>query len=124
MNLVGARLIASLRACMLYTGVYGLPPTHFQRLYFPMVKTQRDPRLVSLLGFVTMVLIWGSFPVVAKIGVAYAPPLLLSGMRFCIAFCVMAAIAIAQRKRLAMTRKQHVQVFMISLLMVSIPSSI
>jgi drug/metabolite transporter (DMT)-like permease len=89
-----------------------------------MLKIQRDPRFVSLLGFVVMVLLWGSFPVVAKIGVAYVPPLLLSGARFCLAFCILAGIAIAQRKTLAMTRRQHFQVFMISLLMVGIPSSI
>lgn len=89
-----------------------------------MPASQRDPRFVSLLGFIVMVLLWGSFPVVAKIGVVYVPPLLLSGARFCLAFCILASIAGIQRKTLAMTRRQHVQVFMISLLMVGIPSSI
>ncbi len=89
-----------------------------------MLRTRRDPHFVSLLGFIVMVLLWGSFPVVAKIGVAYVPPLLLSGTRFCLAFCILAGIAMIQRKTLAMTRRQHVQVFMISLLMVSIPGSI
>lgn len=89
-----------------------------------MLNMQRDSRFVSLLGFIVMVLLWGSFPVVAKIGVAYAPPLLLSGTRFCLAFCIMATIAIAMRKRLAMSWRQHAQVLLISLLMVAIPSSI
>lgn len=89
-----------------------------------MLNIRRDPRFASLLGFVVMVLLWGSFPVVAKIGVAYVPPLLLSGMRFSLAFCIMAVIVLAQRKTLALTRRQHAQVFLISLLMVGIPSSI
>ncbi|HLI09104.1 MAG TPA: DMT family transporter [Ktedonobacteraceae bacterium] len=89
-----------------------------------MLNIRRDPRFVSFLGFVVMVLLWGSFPVVAKIGVAYVPPLLLSGARFCLAFCILAGVAVIQRKTLAMKRRQHFQVFMISLLMVGIPSSI
>lgn len=89
-----------------------------------MLNIKRDPRFASLLGFVVMVLLWGSFPVVAKIGVAYVPPLLLSGLRFCLAFCIIAVIALLQRKTLVMTWRQHSQVLLISLLMVGIPSSI
>ena len=53
-----------------------------------------------------------------------APPLLFSSVRFFIAFCIMAVIAILQRKRLRITRKQHLQTLLVSLCMVSIPSSI
>ncbi len=81
-------------------------------------------RLVTILGFVAMVLIWGSFPVAAKIGVAHAPPLLFSSARFLLAFAIMAGIARIQGKRLWITGKQHLQVFLLSLCMVGIPSSI
>ena len=71
-----------------------------------------------------MVLVWGSFPVAARIGVEHAPPLLLSGVRFSIAFAIMAPLALLQRKKLLITSRQHLQVFLIALLMVAIPSSI
>lgn len=71
-----------------------------------------------------MVLIWGSFPVAAKIGVENAPPLLFSGTRFCLAFAIMAVIALLQRKSLRITPQQHLQVCGVSLCMVGIPSSI
>jgi drug/metabolite transporter (DMT)-like permease len=89
-----------------------------------MKTTQSASRLVILLNFAVMVLVWGSFPVAAKIGVEHAPPLLLSGVRFSIAFCIMASIVLVQRKKLSMTWRQHVQVCVISLLMVGIPGSI
>jgi drug/metabolite transporter (DMT)-like permease len=85
---------------------------------------QRKARLITLLCFIAMVLIWGSFPVAVKLGVENAPPLLFSSVRFFIAFCIMAVIAILQRKRLRITRKQHLQTLLVSLCMVSIPSSI
>lgn len=81
-------------------------------------------RLVTVLGFIAMVLIWGSFPVATKIGVEHAPPLLFSSVRFLLAFVIMAAIVRAQGKRLWITGKQHRQIFLISLCMVGIPSSI
>jgi drug/metabolite transporter (DMT)-like permease len=71
-----------------------------------------------------MVLVWGSFPVAAKIGVEHTPPLLLSGVRFSLAFCIMASIVLIQRKKLSITWRQHLQVCIISLLMVGIPGSI
>jgi drug/metabolite transporter (DMT)-like permease len=89
-----------------------------------MKTTSSASRLIILFNFVAMVLVWGSFPVAAKIGVEHAPPLLLSGLRFSLAFCVMASIVLVQRKKLSITRRQHVQVCVISLLMVGIPSSI
>jgi drug/metabolite transporter (DMT)-like permease len=89
-----------------------------------MKTTQRNSSLLILFNYIAMVLIWGSFPVAAKIGVQHAPPLLLSGVRFCIAFAIMAPLALIQGKKLLITRQQHLQVFLISLLMVAIPSSI
>ncbi len=89
-----------------------------------MKITQRNTSLPILFNYIAMVLIWGSFPVAAKIGVEHAPPLLLSGVRFSIAFAIMAPLALLQRKKLLITRKQHLNVFLISLMMVAIPSSI
>jgi drug/metabolite transporter (DMT)-like permease len=89
-----------------------------------MKTTQRNTSLLILFNYIAMVLIWGSFPVAAKIGVEHAPPLLLSGVRFSIAFAIMAPLALIQRKKLLITRQQHLQVLLISLLMVAIPSSI
>ncbi len=83
-----------------------------------------NARLSTLLGFIAMVLVWGSFPVAARIGVEYAPPLLFSGTRFLLAACLMGLLAFIQRKRLWITRKQHQQVFVVSLFMVGVPSSI
>ncbi|HVB74574.1 MAG TPA: EamA family transporter [Ktedonobacteraceae bacterium] len=89
-----------------------------------MQLTQRKSSLIVVFNYVVMVLIWGSFPVVTKIGVQHAPPLLLSGMRFTLAFLIMAPFAYWQSKKLWITRRQHARVLIISLLMVGIPSSI
>lgn len=89
-----------------------------------MEVSQRKGTLVIILNYVIMVLIWGSFPVAAKIGVQHAPPLLLSGMRFSIAFMLMAGVILAQGKKLRMTAGEHWRVFLIALFMVGIPSSI
>ena len=85
---------------------------------------QRSASLLILFNYCAMVLIWGSFPVAARIGVEHAPPLLLSGVRFCLAFAIMAPLALLQRNKLLIARKQHLNVFFISLLMVALPSSI
>ncbi|HJT55064.1 MAG TPA: EamA family transporter [Ktedonobacteraceae bacterium] len=89
-----------------------------------MKTTSSASRLIILFNFVVMILVWGSFPVAAKIGVEHAPPLLLSGLRFSLAFCILASIVLIQRKKLAITWQQHAQVCAISLLMVGIPGSI
>jgi drug/metabolite transporter (DMT)-like permease len=86
--------------------------------------TRQYTRLTTLLGFIAMILIWGSFPVAVKIGVQHAPPLLFSGVRFLLAFLIMAVVAWTQREQLWLTRKQHLQILFMSLLMVGIPSSI
>lgn len=89
-----------------------------------MKTTQGNARLLILFNYIAMVLIWGSFPVAARIGVEHAPPLLLSGVRFCLAFGIMIPVTLIQRKNLWITRQQHLRVFLVSLLMVAIPSSI
>ncbi|MGZ3644244.1 MAG: DMT family transporter [Ktedonobacteraceae bacterium] len=89
-----------------------------------MKLPQRNAGLLILFNYVAMVLIWGSFPIAAKIGVEHAPPLLLSGVRFSLAFAIMAPLALLQRNKLWIAHKQHLNVFLISLLMVAIPSSI
>jgi drug/metabolite transporter (DMT)-like permease len=81
-------------------------------------------RIATLLGFLALILIWGSFPVAAKIGVENAPPLLLSGARFCLAFIIMAATMMLRRKSLRITPRQHHQIWGVSLCMVGVPSSI
>ena len=89
-----------------------------------MQLTARKGSVIIVINYVLMVVIWGSFPVAAKIGVQHAPPLLLSGMRFALAFLIMAPFAYMQSKKLWITWRQHVQVLLISLLMVGIPSSV
>ena len=69
-----------------------------------MQLTQRKSSLIVIINYVLMVIIWGSFPVAVKIGVQHAPPLLLSGMRFTLAFLIMAPFAYWQSKKLWITR--------------------
>jgi drug/metabolite transporter (DMT)-like permease len=107
-------------------------------------QQKRSP--IVIVNYALMVLLWGSFPVAAKIGVQHAPPMLISGLRFGIAFFIMAPIAYWQSKKgripthddaaplhyVAASRKgrmwiswqQHVRVLIISLLMVGIPGCI
>ncbi len=87
-------------------------------------KTPTQRRLLTVLGFITIVLIWGSFPVAAKLGVEQAPPLLFSSLRFLLAFLIMLPIITMRRTRLWISPKQHLQVFLMSLFMVGLPSSI
>ena len=89
-----------------------------------MKLPQRNASLLIVFNYCVLVLIWGSFPIAAKIGVENAPPLLLSGVRFSLAFAIMAPLAILQRNKLSISRQQHLQILLISLLMVAIPSSI
>lgn len=89
-----------------------------------MQATRSKSRLLSMGGFIALVLIWGSFPVAAKLGVRHAPPLLLSAVRFLLAFIIMAVVASFQRKHLRLPWRHHLQVFIISTLMVGIPGSI
>lgn len=89
-----------------------------------MEVTHKQDRALTLVGFSGLVLVWGSFPVAAKLGVEHAPPLLLSATRFLLAFVVMAGVAMVQRKRLRIPWSHHLQVFVISTLMVGIPGSI
>lgn len=89
-----------------------------------MELSQRKSTLVVAANYALMVLLWGSFPVAAKIGVEHAPPLLISGLRFSLAFLIMAPLAFWQDHKLWIPWRQHARVLVISLLMVAIPSSI
>jgi len=96
-----------------------------------MELAARKRSVVIIVNYVLMVLLWGSFPVAAKIGVEHAPPLLISGLRFSIAFLIMAPIAYWQNKKglipkgkLWISRQQHLRVLVISLLMVGIPGCV
>lgn len=91
------------------------------------VSTVVDPRkarLFTLLGFGAMVLVWGSFPVAAKIGTEHVPPLLFSAVRFLLAFVILFLIACWRRESLRITRTQHLRIFLTSLFMVGIPAAI
>ena len=110
------------RNCIVYTFYHREYVIHIQRHH--MQLSQRKSSLIVVINYVLMVLIWGSFPVAAKIGVQHAPPLLLSGMRFTLAFLIMAPFAYMQSKKLWITWRQHGRVLVISLLMVGIPSSV
>lgn len=96
--------------------------TRASRSRSPRVPTRG--RLFTILGFVALVLIWGSFPVAAKLGVEQAPPLLFSSMRFLLATLLMVLVTVVQRQKLWIAPKQHLHIFLVSLLMVGIPSSI
>jgi drug/metabolite transporter (DMT)-like permease len=89
-----------------------------------MQATRKQARTLTLCAFVVLVLVWGSFPVAARIGVQHAPPLLLSTVRFLLAFVITASMALLQRKRLRLPWRQHLQIASISTLMVGIPGSI
>lgn len=89
-----------------------------------MQATRSQARTITLGAFFVLVLVWGSFPVAARIGVQHAPPLLLSAVRFLLAFVITAGIALFQRKRLRLPWRQHVPIISISTLMVGIPGSI
>lgn len=109
-------------SAIMYTFHYREYVIHGQRHHMQLTRGRGS--LIIVINYVVMVLIWGSFPVAAKIGVQHAPPLLLSGMRFALAFLIMAPFAYWQSKKLWITWRQHAQVLLISLLMVGIPSSI
>ncbi|WP_201369931.1 DMT family transporter [Ktedonobacter robiniae] len=91
------------------------------------VPTAADPhkaRMLTLLGFGAMVLVWGSFPVAAKIGTEHVPPLLFSAVRFLLAFLLLLLVARWRRESLWITRTQHLRIFLTSLFMVGIPAAI
>lgn len=88
------------------------------------MELTQSKRPLIITNYALMVLLWGSFPVAAKIGVEHAPPLLISGLRFSLAFVIMAPIAYWQSKKLWINWRQHLRVLVISLLMVGIPGSI
>jgi drug/metabolite transporter (DMT)-like permease len=89
-----------------------------------MESTQHNSKLVVISNYALMVLFWGSFPVATKIAVQHAPPLLIAGLRFTLAFMIMAPLAHWQSKKLWISWRQHARVLVISLLMVAIPGSI
>lgn len=89
-----------------------------------MQVSSKQARSITYGAFGALVLVWGSFPVAAKIGVEHAPPLLLSGVRFMLAFAIMASVALIRRTRLRLSWRHHCQVFVISTLMTGIPGSI
>jgi drug/metabolite transporter (DMT)-like permease len=85
---------------------------------------QHNARFTTLLGLIAMVLIWGSFPIAVKFGTQNVPPLFLSSARFLLASILMMVLLWTQRKKVPLTFRQHMQIALISLLMIGIPSSI
>ena len=89
-----------------------------------MQSAQHKSKLIVVSNYALMVLFWGSFPVATKIAVQHAPPLLIAGLRFTLAFLIMAPLAHLQTRKLWISWRQHARVLIISLLMVAIPGSI
>ncbi|HLL80073.1 MAG TPA: EamA family transporter [Ktedonobacteraceae bacterium] len=89
-----------------------------------MQSAQHKSKSLVISNYALMVLFWGSFPVATKIAVQHAPPLLIAGLRFTLAFFIMAPLAYWQSKKLRISWRQHARVLLISLLMVAIPGSI
>lgn len=85
---------------------------------------RHNARFITLLGLIAMVLIWGSFPIAAKLGAQSVPPLFLSSVRFLLASVLMMALLWTQRQKMRLTLRQHLQIVLIALLMIGIPSSI
>ncbi len=76
----------------------------------------------TALGFTLMTLIWGSFSIAVKIGVASIPPFLLAGMRFFLAALVLFAFIAIRREKFLLPRKRFPGIVLLSLLIIGIPS--
>ena len=77
----------------------------------------------TALGFILMTLIWGSFSIAVKIGVASIPPFLLAGMRFFLAALLLFALIAIRREKLVLPpRRSFPGIALLSLLIIGIPS--
>lgn len=76
----------------------------------------------TALGFILMTLIWGSFSIAVKIGVASIPPFLLAGMRFFLAAALLFALIAVRREKLLLPRRRFPGIVLLSLLIIGIPS--
>ena len=79
--------------------------------------------LPTILGFGLMTLIWGSFSIAVKIGVAGVPPFLLAGARFCLAGALLFALLLIRRQRLLLPRQRFPGVLLLAVLIIGIPSA-
>ncbi len=77
----------------------------------------------TILGFSLLTLIWGSFSIAVKVGVAGVPPFLLAGMRFCLAGVTLFALLLARRERLTLPRRRFPGVLLLSMLIIGVPSA-
>lgn len=85
---------------------------------------QHSSRFVTLAIFIVNLVIWGCFPIVAKVGTEHTPPLLFAGARFLLASGIMALAVWIGRGQLRITLAQHKRIVLSALTMVSIPASI
>jgi drug/metabolite transporter (DMT)-like permease len=76
------------------------------------------------LAFVVLCLVWGEFPVAAKVGIEGQPPFLVAGARFTLAGLLLGLAARARGARLRLDRRQFRVVLFISLTIVGIPSAV
>lgn len=73
-------------------------------------------------GFALMTLIWGSFSIAVKIGVASIPPFLLAGTRFFLAAVLLFTFIAIRREKLLLPRRSFPGIALLSLLIIGIPS--
>ena len=71
----------------------------------------KSPKLLIILAFIAIYVIWGSTYLLNKIAVTEIPPLFLSGIRFCIAGIVMVIISKALNLPLRITKRQLINCF-------------
>lgn len=74
------------------------------------------------MGFALMTLIWGSFSIAVKIGVASIPPFLLAGTRFFLAALLLFAFIAIRREKLLLPRRSFPGIVLLSVLIIGIPS--
>ncbi|HLV99591.1 MAG TPA: EamA family transporter [Ktedonobacterales bacterium] len=77
----------------------------------------------TALSFGLITLIWGSFSIAVKVGVAGVPPFLLAGVRFCLAGAVLFVLVLVRRERLLLPRQRFPGVLLLAFLIIGIPSA-
>lgn len=76
------------------------------------------------IGFAVLCIIWGEFPITAKIGTSGQPPFLVAGSRFVLAGLILGLAARLRGTSLRLDRGYLSALFLISMSMIGIPSAI
>src|SRR5262245_25198465 len=80
---------------------------------------------LTVLGFCLLVLCWGCFPVVTKLGVESILPLFFTCLRLSIAACIMSIVRrFFIRPRFRMTWRHHCQTASLGIFLIGIPSAV